>query len=58
MKILLINDCTECGKYFIRYGYSRACRKLGRKLEDSNGRIPSDCPLDDADGGIKNAKSE
>lgn len=51
MKILLIDDCSDCGKYFIRYGSGRACKKLNRKLKDAEGRIPSDCPLDDAEGG-------
>lgn len=46
-KVLVINNCSECGKWFIRYGYSTACRKLGRKLVNENGRIPTDCPLDD-----------
>lgn len=58
MKILLIEDCLDCGKYLIRYGNSRACKKLNRKLKDSDGRIPSDCPLDEANGGIENAKSK
>jgi hypothetical protein len=46
-KMLEISSCSECGKWFLRYGYSMACRKLGRKLLTGDG-IPDDCPLPDA----------
>lgn len=48
-KVLLIDNCTECGKWFIRYGFSKACRKLGRKLTSLTDEIPYDCPLLDAE---------
>jgi len=42
-KILIVNNCNECGHYNFEYG---DCLKLDRDV-DYEIAIPKDCPLED-----------